>query len=64
MFKYQPWRALHCVINRLAWRHTTSREHWLWRLNNWCADHYVSRFVTDIAARNNARREAEDAEND
>lgn len=40
------WHWVHCVVNRLAWRFGgkpphIKQGHWLWRLNDWCADHWI-----------------------
>lgn len=46
--KYRFWRAIHVFFNTLAWKFVPTdniddprKNHLLWRLNNWAANHYT-----------------------
>lgn len=52
--KYRVWQFLHHIVNTLAWHFvpTTNyqdpkKNHWLWKLNNWVADHYTTWWATE-----------------
>lgn len=52
------WQKAHMVVNRLAWKFVPTKDyldprknHWLWRLNDWVANHYTLWYVKQVTRR-------------
>lgn len=52
------WQFLHRVVNRLAWKLVPTKDHldprnkhWLWRLNNWVANHYTIWYIQEVTGK-------------
>lgn len=59
--KYRFWRFLHVRINDLAHRRVPitgyedhiRKQHWLWRLNDWVANHYTGWYASSFMKNRN-----------